>query len=230
MIVGNGMVAGALKDISGWEEDVLFSSGVSNSGELAGSAFEKEINLIKTYINKLTLGSTFVYFSTTSIFDPSKSSNPYIIHKLLIEKLLRESNIDFLIVRLPNLVGISTNPHTLTNFFADSIRRSKLITLKSGAIRHIIDVADLSVILNDIKRKFGKKKITVNVETDKPLSADQILGFLEEALGKKANIQIVPENNTGLTKETVDNNGTLSFIWKTGENYHKELFKKYYSD
>ncbi len=224
------MVAGALKDISGWEEDVLFSSGVSNSGELSGSAFEKEINLIKTYINKLTPGASFVYFSTTSIFDPSKSSNPYIIHKLFIEKLLRESNVDFLIVRLPNLVGISSNPHTLTNFFADSIRRNKLITLRSGAIRHLIDVADLSVILNDIKRKFGKKKITVNVDTDKPLSAGQILGFLEEAFGKKANVQIVPDNIGGKPIESIDNNDAINFLWKTGEDYHKELFKKYYCD
>ena len=114
------MVAGALKDISGWEEDILFSSGVSNSGELASSAFLKETNLVESFIHKLSPDSSFVYFSTTSIFDTSKLSNPYIIHKLSIEKLLKESNINFLIVRLPNLVGFSTNPHTLTNYFADS--------------------------------------------------------------------------------------------------------------
>ena len=224
------MVAGALKDISGWEEDILFTSGVSNSGELAGSAFLKETNLVESYINKISPDSSFVYFSTTSIFDNSKVTNPYIIHKLSIEKLLKESNVDFLIVRLPNLVGFSTNPHTLTNFFADSIRQGRLITLRNGAIRHLIDVADLSVILNDIKRKFGKKRITVNVNTDKPLSADQILELMEETLGKKANCQTISEKNSGIPLEEVDNNGTINFLWKTGKNYHKEMFKKYYCD
>jgi nucleoside-diphosphate-sugar epimerase len=230
VIVGKGMVAGALKDISGWEEDILFSSGVSNSGEFESSPFQKETDLVKSFINNLSAGSSFVYFSTTSIFDSSKSSNPYIIHKLSIEKMLRESNIDFLIVRLPNLVGFSNNPHTLTNYFADSIRKERPITLKSGAIRHLIDVADLSNILNDIKRMFGKKKLTVNVDTDKPLSAGKILEFLEETLNKKAIIQIVPENNNGIQKETVNADGAIDFLWKTEENYHKELFKKYYSN
>jgi nucleoside-diphosphate-sugar epimerase len=230
VIVGSGMIAGALKKLTGWEKDIIFSSGVSNSNEQSIYQFQKELKLIQGYLKQVPSNSSFVYFSTTSIFDASKSKNPYILHKLSIEKLLQESGVNYLIVRLPNLVGISTNPHTLTNFFADCIRNGRLIDLKSDAIRHLIDVDDLTTILNDIKTKHGKEKIVVNVETDHPLSAEQILNYLEITLGKKAKIKVDPQNKNGTLANVIQHVGAINFLWKTGENYHKELFRKYYSD
>ena len=72
MIVGKGMVAGALKDISGWDDDILFSSGVSNSGEKDEKNFQKEVELVKSNLVKLSSNGSFVYFSSTSIFNPLK--------------------------------------------------------------------------------------------------------------------------------------------------------------
>jgi len=211
-------------------KDIIFSSGVSNSNEQSTYPFQKELKLIQGYLKQLPKDSTFVYFSTTSIFDSAKSKNPYIVHKLSVEKLLDESGVNYLIVRLPNLVGFSTNPHTLTNFFADCIRNGRLIDLKSGAVRHLIDVEDLSTILNDIRNKFGKQKIIVNVETDNPLSVEQILEYLETTLNKRAKIKVDPQNKNGTLAHVDLSVGAINYLWKTGENYHKELFRKYYSD
>ena len=223
------MVASALKNLSGWENDILFSSGVSNSGEQNEINFHREIELVKLYLEKITNPASFVYFSTTSIFDPLKKHSSYILHKLKIEKLIKASERNFLIIRLPNLVGFSSNPNTLTNFFADSIRLERKIQLNRSAIRHLIDVADLSLILNDLKDIYGNKKITVNVETDKPLSADLILNLLEEILLKKAFVQPISESAELKGYENDLNISSIKYIWKTKEDYHKNLLKKYYS-
>ena len=223
------MVAGALKEISGWDNDILFSSGVSNSAEQKKENFQKEIDLVNLHLEKLIYPASFVYFSTTSIFDPFKRGNSYINHKLKIEDLIKTSNLNYLIVRLPNLVGFSSNPNTLTNFFADSVRLERKIQLNQNAIRHLIDADDLPSILNDIKNYFGKNKLTVNVETDRPLSAQQILLLIEEVLKKKAYIQPLNEEAKLKVNEIDINISATNYIWKTMDDYHKNLMKKYYS-
>ncbi len=228
MIVGRGMIAGVLKDLKGWEEDILFSSGVSNSGETNAAAFQKEVELVKQYIGEITPGSTFVYFSTTSIFDRAKAASLYTNHKIVIENLIKDSGINYLIVRLPNLVGSSNNPHTLTNFFAQSLSSGKRINLNPGAIRHLIDVADLPIILTDISEKFGKQKVTVNVETDKPLTAEQILRLLEKVTSKKADVNIRPENSKEQNPAILEDKFSQNYLLETGEDYHLKMFSKYY--
>jgi nucleoside-diphosphate-sugar epimerase len=229
VIIGKGMIAGAIEGMSGWESDILFSSGVSNSGERDRSAFQKELDLVECFLQKVQAGAAFVYFSTTSIFDPEKVDSPYIVHKLHIEQLIKESNNNYLIIRLPNLVGRSKNPHTLTNFFAQSIRTGSPIRLKANAVRHLIDVADLATILNDIKTKFGKQKITVNVETDRPLTAEKILLLMEEVMSKKAGIIPLPAAKKGTETLIPADNSSIHYLFNTNENYHRDLFRKYYS-
>lgn len=223
------MVAGALKDISGWDNDILFSSGVSNSGEKDEKNFQKEIELVKSNLAKLTSNGSFIYFSSTSIFNQLKKNNPYVLHKLKIEKLIKDSNLNYLIIRLPNLVGFSTNPNTLTNYFADSIRLGRAINLNQKAFRHLIDASDLPGILNDVKNNFGKNRHIINIETDKPISAQQIIFCMEDAIQKKAiiNPTVVNEDQEKIDSHLSDT--SINYIWKIRDDYHKSLLKKYYS-
>lgn len=223
------MVAGALKELSGWDNDILFSSGVSNSGEKDEKNYKKETDLVKFHLAKLIHPASFVYFSTTSIFDSLKKGNSYILHKINIENLIKASNVNFLIIRLPNLVGFSSNPNTLTNYFSDCIRLERTIRLNRNAIRHLIDVADLPSILIDIKSNFGKCKMTVNVETDRPLSAQQILSLIEDVMMKKAYIHPSAENADLENNDDSLKISTINYIWKIREEYHRNLLKKYYS-
>lgn len=227
MIVGRGMVATTLKKLTGWDDDILFSSGVSNSAENDEEAFERELNLLREHLRKLSPGSTLVYFSTTSIFDPGKKNSPYILHKRKIENIIKASGSGYMIIRLPNLVGKSPNPNTLTNFFAGCIRSERKISLDENAVRHLIDVEDLCPIMNEINSTYGKNNITVNVFTDKPLKAGAILELLEKVMMKKAMNETIQSDEK--TKETMTESGAINYIWKTGENYHRDLFKKYYS-
>ncbi len=222
------MVAGALKDISGWDNDILFSSGVSNSEEKDEKNFQKEVDLVKSNLARLTSKGSFVYFSTTSIFNPLKKSNPYVLHKLKIEKLIKDSNLNYLIIRLPNLVGFSANPNTLTNYFAESIRLGRAINLNQKAFRHLIDASDLSGILNDVKNNFGKNKHIINIETDRPISAQQIILYMEDAIQKKAIINPSAENEDLEKIDSHFDDSSINYIWKLREDYHKSLLKKYY--
>ncbi len=228
MIVGSGMVAGACKALKGWESDILYASGVSNSSEHRKELFDREIALIESYLSKMDRDSSFVYFSTTSILDPSKAQSSYIKHKLEIEAMLRSDNLNHLIIRLPNLVGRSKNPHTLTNFFAESIQTGRPVKLINSAIRHLIDVSDLAFILNEIKDKFGKTKATVNVETNRPLTARQILSLMEESMQKKVEV-IEAVEPLIIQNSIVDEYSGVKYIFETSDNYHRDLIRKYYA-
>ncbi|RXM60929.1 hypothetical protein BOQ60_23605 [Chryseobacterium sp. CH1] len=89
MIIGNGILANALKFYD--KDDVIFfASGVSNSLEKEASEFEREISLLKSVVSQ-NPDKKFFYFSTCSIYDPTKTGSPYVIHKLKIEKTDRRT-------------------------------------------------------------------------------------------------------------------------------------------
>ena len=226
MIIGSGMVAGACRKLAGWDKDVLFASGVSNSSEKDEELFRRELMLVAEGMKSVNGQGSFIYFSTTSIFDVSKSESPYILHKLRIEKIIRDSGLPHMIVRLPNLVGHSNNPNTLTNYFAQRIRSGKSIRLYSNAKRHLIDVDDLADILGELRKRYGHGSLTVNVNTDRPLTPREILSWLEEAIGMKA--VIASEVETGYGELPVSDS-SASFVWNTPEYYHRDLMRKYYS-
>ncbi|AZA87213.1 hypothetical protein EG349_10640 [Chryseobacterium shandongense] len=88
MIIGNGIMANALQPYD--KEDVIFfASGVSNSLEKEASEFDRETTLLKSVISR-NPDKKLIYFSTCSIYDPTKSESPYVIHKLKVEKLIAE--------------------------------------------------------------------------------------------------------------------------------------------
>jgi len=170
MILGRGLIATAFQN-SVFDSPlyVVFASGVSNSTESDPKAYARELALLDSSIAKNT---TILYFSTTSIFDPSKKDTPYIHHKLMIEKRIQEKADSFIIVRLPILVGRTDNPHTLINFMVSAIREQRPVELHTLACRQLLDIDDLVPLLApyafDPKiREFinipGSQKITVPV-------------------------------------------------------------------
>ena len=131
MIVGHGLIATAFKhSIFDSAHYVVFASGVSNSMESDPRAYVREMDLLDQYIAK---NKTLIYFSTTSVFDPTKKDSAYIRHKLNIEHRIAEQAASYLIVRLPILVGRTTNPNTLINYlgFGHSGEKKNLPSCKS---------------------------------------------------------------------------------------------------
>lgn len=174
MIVGSGLIAKAFEKYN-YDNDVLiFSSGVSNSKENRSSEFEREEKLIKEYIN---INKKFIYFSTVSVVDGSKNS-PYIEHKLNIEKFISENHNNYLIFRLPIVVGINSNKVTFFNTIKNKIINNEVIDIYNVK-RYLIDIDDLSSTLPIIIDDKNERNKTINVCYDNFTTVIDIVNKME---------------------------------------------------
>ncbi len=120
-IVGSGDIASVLQEREGI---VFFASGVSNSGELPESEYQREKDLLL----QQDRSQRIVYFGSLSIF---YSDTRYTQHKREMEELVKGNFDKYCIVRIGN-IDFGDNPHTLINFL-----RNKY---KSGEPLQIMDV------------------------------------------------------------------------------------------
>lgn len=170
MIIGNGLIAEKLSPEFVNNDDVcLFASGVANSSELDPSEFKREFSLLKeTIINNSQ--RKLIYFSTTSVY--SNRHSPYIFHKLAIENYIHLFCKNFLILRLPHVIGIGGNSNQIIPFFIEKLTANELITINSEEEKTLIDVEDLIKILNYFLNLNGTN-VVVNIhgaETITPYS------------------------------------------------------------
>jgi nucleoside-diphosphate-sugar epimerase len=226
MVVGDGMLATAfLKAGINTEHHIIFASGVSNSKETDTNEFKKEIDLLMGYSES---GSKLVYFSTASIFDPSLTNSPYIIHKQNIEKIIRDNFLKHLIIRLPNVVGKSDNPNTLTNFLYLSLVNETRFNLYLHATRYLIDIDDVVKFTSVIIQK-TKNNQSINLALNNKIPVYEIYRILTEITGKKGNYKEVAEGSDF----EIDTSQAMEIIGKeqflvTPEEYTLKVLKKYY--
>ncbi len=135
MIVGNGLIAQTLHDLDDDENTIIFASGVSNSSESDEEAFNREVNLLLSFISGR---KKIVYFSTCSIFDDCLKNSLYIQHKINIENLIQKNFNNYLILRLPTLVSNSNNPNTFFNYFRDKIKNNLPLYVQKNAYRYSV--------------------------------------------------------------------------------------------
>mgnify|MGYP000888339367 FL=1 len=95
MIIGNGLIAQALKSIDN-ESVVFIAAGVSNSRCNDKEEFNRERNLVEQVLSNYP-DKLVVFFSTYSILDKSLSKSAYVNHKLSLEKKISSSKNKYLI-------------------------------------------------------------------------------------------------------------------------------------
>lgn len=137
---GSGLIASAFRPFAEEDRFLLFASGVSNSSTVTATDFARELHLLEAHAGT---GARLVYFSTCSLFDPTLRTNPYILHKLDMEDRVRHMFPDHLILRLPNIIGRTPNPHTLCNHLRDRIVAGLPVQVHLHACRYLMDVDDL---------------------------------------------------------------------------------------
>jgi dTDP-4-dehydrorhamnose reductase len=143
MIIGNGLLANSLRSIDR-ETATFFCSGVSDSGEKNPLEFERERALLRMQDSNML----FCYFSTVSIFNPSKQNSPYIKHKINIEQEIQAIFPEHIIVRLPNMVGEGGNGTNLFPYFMRNITEGKSVTIFDNTHRELMEVQLLPDIIN----------------------------------------------------------------------------------
>jgi nucleoside-diphosphate-sugar epimerase len=185
MIIGNGMLAKAFSTYDEDKKNVIFASGVSNSSETKLSEFSRERELIINIFDSMQKEALFVYFSTCSVHDTYFSKNDYTKHKLEMEKLVLLKSDNYLIVRLPQVVGNSKNKKLLINFLWDSICRNKKFTLYDIE-RNIIDVEDVVKIVEYFINKTKLRNQTITIANLYNIKVIDIVKTIEDLLSKKA--------------------------------------------
>lgn len=188
MIIGNGLIASLFKDTN--REDVIFfASGVSNSLETRPEEFLREENLIKKTIQE-NPWKIFIYFSTCSIYDSSKTGSDYVLHKLKMEQLIKESVEQYLILRVSNAVGKGGNPNLLMNYLIRSINNGETINVHTKATRNLIDAEDVQNITHQLLNENQLNKI-INVAYLQNYSIIEILEIIERFYDKKLDLNLV---------------------------------------
>jgi nucleoside-diphosphate-sugar epimerase len=185
LIVGNGMLARAF---AAFEHDpgiTIFASGVSNSGETDSAEFGRERRCLEAVSDRGLL----VYFSTCSLYDRDLFERPYIHHKRTMEALVR-SRRHHLILRLPQIVGRSDNPHTLTNYLRDRMVQGEEFSIWERACRNLMDVDDVAAATWALVEG-GAIDETIDVASPHNVRIPELVGIMETVLGVNARVRSV---------------------------------------
>lgn len=229
MVVGKGLIAQAFKPYFELNEDVvIFASGVSNSAETRFSEFDRERNLLNQYLSLSK--KTLVYFSTCSLNDISLVKTQYVVFKSEMESLIVNNFENYLIIRLPQVVGASDNTCTLTNFIYSHILFAKEFKLWKKAKRNLIDVDDVASIVNYLVSSGLFNNSTINVASPFSVSMFDLVKIFEDLLQITAKFTVVNAGN----EYEIDSKTSLGIASKIGisfdDNYIKKLISKYYGN
>ncbi|WOC52447.1 NAD-dependent epimerase [Bergeyella porcorum] len=188
MIIGNGLIASLFTEHDK-ENVIFFASGVSNSLETKDNEFIREENLIRTTIEK-NPNKIFIYFSTCSIYDSSKTESQYVLHKLKMEQIIAELCPQYLILRVSNAVGKGGNPNLLMNYLIRSVKSGEDINVHTKATRNLIDTEDIKNITLLLLEKQELNKI-VNLAYLENYSIIEILQIIERFFNLKINLNLI---------------------------------------
>ena len=191
MIIGTGLLANAfLNSNLNFDDCIIFASGVSNSLEKNSFEFKRETDLLENTINKNNT-KTFVYFSTCSINDSTKK--PYTKHKIEIEKKINKTD-NYLILRLPNIVGKSLNSNQLTNFIHNNINNDINFDVYENVQRYLIDVEDIPIITRFLLDNSIKNR-TIDIVFNNSIFMVDLIKIFEKVLNKQANVVYKNDNS-----------------------------------
>jgi len=226
MIVGGGLLASAFDahavDAVG---ATVFASGVSNSNEENRDAFAREERLLRHHL--LSSHGAFVYFSTCSIDDPDRGRGAYAIHKAKMEKLVEERP-DSLILRLPQVVGRTENPNTLTNYIARHILEGLEFTIWKDAIRCLVDVEHVEKVTMHLLSREEERNITEQIAPPETLSMASLVALMESALGRSALTRTISRSGGSVPDSALLTSLAPTLEIDVTPGYSERLLHKYY--
>lgn len=200
MIVGNGLIAKNVEQIFGNDDKTLiFASGVSNSSEKSPAAFEREERLIENFLSHSKKnGMIFVYFSSCALVDKKNLEIPYYKHKHYMEQIIKKEAQEFMILRLPQLIGKSENKNTLINYLVEKIKTGEEFQLWRYATRYLIEVHDLRKILEVLVRDSSFQNQTIDIANPYRYTIEEIVKVIETYMGKQANYTLCEKEDSYL--------------------------------
>lgn len=228
LIVGNGLLAKSIGSLDYLLNNTcIFASGVSNSTSNSIDEFERERVMLRMTIDDL-VDRKIVYFSTCSICDIYHGkSSPYIIHKLKMEELVGSCN-NFLIIRLPQLVGFTRNPYTLTNFLFNKIIHGVSFEVYRSAYRNILDIDHATLMSVHAINDCNLNNNIVNIANPKSIHILDLIKIMEFVLNKSADYKLINGGSKIDLLENYSESVADSLGINFDCNYEKFVVEKYY--
>jgi nucleoside-diphosphate-sugar epimerase len=224
MVIGNGLIGSKFRNSKNVSSKVLiFASGVSDSNANVSKDFKREKDLILDSMSKYN-DLTFVYFS--SILS-GVSNNHYYTHKFEMENLIKSKTKNYLIFKVPQIIGFNGNNNNLIKHLSNAIKNGDNINLFKGINRALVDVDDIVNIVNYCVEnvKYG----TINLSHIEKLNISEIALEVIKTLGVKPNVNII-ENNNIVNWDTPNSKIIDKAIIDLGidkNNYTNKIIKKY---
>jgi nucleoside-diphosphate-sugar epimerase len=104
-----------------------------------------------------------------------------------MEVLIINHAKNYLIFRLPNIIGYSGNENNIINFFFNTIINYQEFTVWENATRNIVDIDDMyKVIKYTIENGIFNNKV-INIAYNNNIKIIDLVNIIEEILDKKAN-------------------------------------------
>lgn len=220
MIVGNGMIASEFSlNAENYLDCIIFASGVSNSNETNKNEFNRERELILKTINENS-GLKLIYFSCILV---ETLKNDYYTAKLKNEELIKKEASDYIIFRLPQIIGKHGNPNNLVNYLKYSIVNNLEIIIYDNVERALVDVEDLVNVVSYCKDKITCK--TLNFSGIEKLEVIRICNLIGDMVNKQPILKIIKDNSNWDTKNSDIINEAIIKIDPNG--YTDGILKKY---
>lgn len=205
----------------------IYAAGVSNSSCSDEREFDRERTRLLAAIEKWRGAGPFAYFGTCSVGDVEVRHTAYVQHKLAMERLVRE-HPDHVIMRLPQVAGVTPNPHTLMNFLHSRISRSEKFSVWRNAYRNIIDVDDVAALGTKLLDNPRMRGITLNLANPVSYSMLEIVSAMESVVGKPAIYDVLERGHHYSIDVTAMSEIVATCDIDLGNNYLDRTIRKYY--
>ncbi len=227
MIIGNGFMANGFKSMDR-DDIIIFASGVSNSKLTDRKEFQREERILTEALSDNGSKRMMIYFSTYSINDPSLAGGQYISHKRAMEAHIQSSDTRYLIVRASNIIGLSYNPFTITNYIYNRIVKGEQFELWINAYRNLLDIEHLYKMVEQLLKE-GISNETVYLVCPieyHVLAITKALCFITK---KEAHYREI-EKGSCFEYDRSLSARLFTQLKISSENYLETLLKKYYPD
>lgn len=142
-IIGNGAIA---KCLTPREGAIFFASGVSNSRNADTTQYMRERELLNEIVLTNNRHKCLFYFSSIRLnfIGRHQTVKPYEEHKLRMEHAVRLMCVNFVILRIGNLIG-DTNPNTFINYIKNRQAQGLSVEIREEW-KYMIDGATLNTL------------------------------------------------------------------------------------
>lgn len=179
MVIGNGLLSKAFESLDS-PELVIFASGVSDSTCQDELEYKREFDLLSNTIQS-NRNKKIIYFSTCDYYDSSKQTR-YIKHKLDIERYIASTSSNWLIFRLPQIIGKGNSKNLIANF-VHNILFDIPFSVYTNLDRNLIDISDAKLL---VSKYIDSKNEIINIANPLNIKVGKLLEILETLLNKKS--------------------------------------------